>query len=141
MRIGILDDNPVILDFLQATLTLDGHTVSSYTIGKTLLDALFSPSSAAHTDTLPFDLVILDLLLPGAHSGADVFLAIRKAFLAEELPILVITAVGDPTLEQFRRILPDDVPLLRKPFRPQVLRATIEKIMQQSFEEKKGIQR
>jgi DNA-binding response OmpR family regulator len=68
-----------------------------------------------------FDLVILDLLLPGKLSGADVFLALRKTFSADQLPIIVITAVDEATLEQFRRILPDDVFVLRKPFPPKVL--------------------
>ncbi|GAC1366426.1 MAG: hypothetical protein NVS2B12_13820 [Ktedonobacteraceae bacterium] len=120
MNIGVLDDNPTILSFLETTLEMDGHTVYSHTTGESILQAIVGQS-----DALPYDLVILDLLLPGKLSGADVFLALRKQFPSWQLPIIVITAVSGPTLEQFRLILPDDVPLLRKPFTPRELRQLI----------------
>src|SRR5437773_8593614 len=119
LRIGVLDDNPTILGLIETMLTMDGHIVSKHTSGSSLLDVLFFQKA----EELPaYDLVILDLLLPGTQSGADVFFAIRQQFPAEELPIIVITAVDEPTLQQFRHILPDDVPLLRKPFPPHKLR-------------------
>jgi DNA-binding response OmpR family regulator len=128
MNIGVLDDNPGILDYIEATLDLEGYVVSTYLTGEALLDALSmpaSPDASVYTSMEAynprFDLVILDLLLPGKLSGADVFLALRKTFSADQLPIIVITAVDEATLEQFRRILPDDVFVLRKPFPPKVL--------------------
>ncbi len=127
LHVALLDDNPAILDFLATALAVDGHTGTRYTEGRSLLDALLPPASSAHTEDFvpPYDLVILDLLLPGSMSGADIFLAIRKRFSVEQLPIIVITAVDELTLQQFRHILPDDVPLLRKPFPPRVLRSLI----------------
>jgi CheY-like chemotaxis protein len=119
LRIGVLDDNPTILGLIETMLTMDSHIVSRHTSGSSLLDVLFSQKAE---ELPPYDLVILDLLLPGTQSGADVFFAIRQRFPAEELPIIVITAVDEPTLKQFRHILPDDVPLLRKPFPPHKLR-------------------
>jgi CheY-like chemotaxis protein len=119
LRIGVLDDNPTILGLIETILTMDSHIVFRHTSGSSLLDVLFSQKAE---DLSPYDLVILDLLLPGTQSGADVFFAIRQRFSAEELPIIVITAVDEPTLMQFRQILPDDVPLLRKPFPPHRLR-------------------
>lgn len=119
LRIGVLDDNPTILGLIETMLTMDSHIVSRHTSGSSLLDVLFSQKAE---ELPPYDLVILDLLLPGTQSGADVFFAIRQRFPAEELPIIVITAVDEPTLKQFRHILPDDVPLLRKPFPPHQLR-------------------
>jgi DNA-binding response OmpR family regulator len=125
MRIGVLDDNLAILDYVETILTLDNHSVTKHTIGSSLLAAIF-PSPSVDED-IPYDLVILDLLLPGKYSGADVFITIRQSFPVEYLPIIVITAVGGSTLDQFRQILPDDVPLLRKPFSPRVLRQLIAK--------------
>jgi CheY-like chemotaxis protein len=132
MNIGVLDDNPGILDYIEATLAIDSHTVSRFLTGETLLDALSMPASpdpSVYTSMEAyypqFDLVILDLLLPGKLSGADVFLALRKTFSAEQLPIIVITAVDEATLEQFRRILPDDVFVLRKPFPPKALQQAV----------------
>ncbi len=126
MKIGVLDDNQAILDYIATVLTLDNHTVETHATGESLLDALFSPNRAH--DERPYDLIILDLLLPGEHSGADVFISIRKRFPAQYLPIIVVTAVGGATLEQFRLILPDDVPLLHKPFSPRSLRQMITRL-------------
>jgi CheY-like chemotaxis protein len=118
LRIGVLDDNRGVLRLIETILTMEGHAVSTYTDGSSLLDVL---SLQEAKEQPPYDLVILDLLLLGAQSGADVFFAIRQQFSAEVLPIIVITAVDEPTLRQFRHILPDDVPLLRKPFVPRKL--------------------
>jgi CheY-like chemotaxis protein len=126
LRIAALDDNEAILDLLEALLTVDGHTLVRYELGETLLHNLLPPSSInVETYIAPYDVIILDLLLPGKLSGVDVFLTIRNRFTAEQLPIIVITAVDESTLEQFRRILPDDVPLLHKPFRPYMLQRLI----------------
>lgn len=137
MNIGVLDDNPGILDYIEATLAIDSHTVSRFLTGEALLDALSMPASldasvykSMEAYYPQFDLVILDLLLPGKLSGADVFLALRKTFSADQLPIIVITAVDEATLEQFRRILPDDVFVLRKPFPPKALQQAIAQQMQ-----------
>ncbi len=122
LRIGVLDDNRGVLRLIETILTMEGHTVSAYMDGSSLLDVL--PLQEAE-EWPPYDIVILDLLLPGTQSGADVFFTIRQRFSAEMLPIIVITAVDEPTLRQFRHILPDDVPLLRKPFAPRKLRRLI----------------
>ncbi|GER90100.1 hypothetical protein KDW_42620 [Dictyobacter vulcani] len=127
MNIGVLDDNPAILAFLSTTLKLDGHTVTTHSSGLAILEAIFPPT-ASPQQAQPYDLVVLDLLLPGTMTGADVFFAIRKEFASWQLPVIIITAVSGPTLEQFRYILPDDVPLLRKPFAPRALRHLISEL-------------
>ncbi len=121
MNIGVLDDNPSILAYLETALEMDGHTVYTHTTGESMLQAILGQSESH----LPYDIVVLDLLLPGKLSGADIFLTLRKQIPSWQLPIVVITAVSGPTLEQFRQILPDDVPLLRKPFTPRELRRVI----------------
>jgi DNA-binding response OmpR family regulator len=124
VNIGILDDSVAILDYLESTLSMDGHLIFRHTSGTSLLDAVFAPSSSSESRAR-YDLLILDLLLPGNLSGVDVFLRIRRTFDAVDLPIIVITAVDESTLEQFRHILPDDVPIIRKPFSPRMLRRTV----------------
>jgi len=131
LRIGVLDDNPTILGLIETMLTMDGHIVSKHTSGSSLLNVLFLQKA----EELPaYDLVILDLLLPGTQSGADVFFAIRQRFPAEELPVIVITAVDEPTLKQFRHILPDDVPLLQKPFPVRKLRRLLAQLIRRDGE-------
>ena len=128
LRIGVLDDSSVILGLIETVLTMDGHRVFKHVSGSSLLNALFPEKSEEQPQ---YDLVILDLLLPGALSGVDVFFAIRQQFTADVLPIIVITAVDEPTLKQFRHILPDDVPLLHKPFDPRELRRLIAELTEQ----------
>lgn len=129
LHIAALDDNEAILDLLEALLTIEGHTLVRYELGETLINDLL-PSSSMNSEVYvaPYDVIILDLLLPGKLSGVDVFLKARSRFSAEQLPIIVITAVDESTLEQFRRILPDDVPLLHKPFHPYMLQRLISQL-------------
>ncbi|GCE16147.1 response regulator [Tengunoibacter tsumagoiensis] len=123
MNIAVLDDNAAILDYVETVLVMDSHTVSRHLSSQSLLDAIFAHVDA--TGQLPYDLVVLDLMLPGKLSGADVFIRLRKNFSETQLPLVIITAVSNATLEQFRQILPDDVALLRKPFSPRALRQLI----------------
>lgn len=128
MNIGILDDNVAILDYLESTLSMDGHLIFRHTTGTSLLETIFAPSSSPESRAR-YDLLILDLLLPGNLSGVDVFLNVRKEFDAADLPVIVITAVDESTLEQFRQILPDDVPIVRKPFSPRLLRRLVSQLL------------
>lgn len=132
MNIGVLDDNPIILSFLATSLKLDGHVVFEHSTGSSMLEAL-APAMSSDYAPIPYDLVILDILLPGTLTGVDVFLEVRKHFHAWQLPIIVITAVSGSTLEQFRQILPDDVPILRKPFAPRILRQLITQMIEQRY--------
>jgi DNA-binding response OmpR family regulator len=128
VNIGILDDNVAILDYLESTLSMDGHLIFRHTTGTSLLETIFAPSSSPESRAR-YDLLILDLLLPGNLSGVDVFLNVRKEFDAADLPVIVITAVDESTLEQFRQILPDDVPIVRKPFSPRLLRRLVSQLL------------
>jgi CheY-like chemotaxis protein len=128
VNIGVLDDNPGILQLLETTLKLDGHTVFAYTTSTSMLDVLANNQSQHLAP--PYDLAIIDILLPGAQNGVDVFSTIRKNYPAWQLPVIIITAVSGPTLDQFRQILPDDVPILRKPFTPRSLRQLVNSAFQ-----------
>jgi CheY-like chemotaxis protein len=130
VNIGVLDDNPGILQLLDTTLKLDGHHVFTYTSSSSMLTAL-AENQSQHL-AAPYDLAILDILLPGPQNGVEVFSTIRKNYPSWQMPIIIITAVSGPTLDQFRQILPDDVPILRKPFTPRSLRQLIQKVTQGS---------
>jgi DNA-binding response OmpR family regulator len=137
LNIGVLDDNPAIRSFLATSLKLDGHRVSLHATGSSMLEAL-APAMSSQFIALPYDLVVLDILLPGSMTGVDVFLEIRKHFQPWQLSVIVITAVSGATLEQFRHILPDDIPLLRKPFSPRTLRQLITQMMAQRYTHTEG---
>jgi DNA-binding response OmpR family regulator len=126
MHIGVLDDNAPILEYLKAMLELVGHTVSLHPASRSLLDALFPGGIVARP--LPYDLVILDLSLPGDLSGAEVYRTIRRNIPGECLPIFFLTAASDYAIQGLQATLREDVLLLRKPFRQQELLSKISEL-------------
>jgi len=123
MQIGLLEDNPAIQDYVQNALKLNGHGVSIHTYGDSLLDALFAgkPVPSSHL----YDLVIIDLNLPGSLSGWDVILHIRKGISPQTLPIIVISGVERRQLEQLHTLFPD-VAYIQKPFKLHILLQMLE---------------
>ena len=129
MNIGIVDDSPGILDLIAITLQLAGYSAFSHQTGRSLLDALFSSPSAG--GRIPYDLVIVDLLLPEPLSGVEVILRIRASVSAEQLPIVLLTAGGKGTIETVTSMLPRDVVWLQKPFYPRTLVDTVRRLLKQ----------
>jgi len=118
MKIGILEDNPVIFEYMKTAFEMKGHQVDVYTEGNTLLDTLFTRSGVR--SPLPYDLITIDLLLPGDISGLEVVARIRQSIPASQLPIIVISGVALSTLEEVQKDFPQ-VPVLSKPFKLQTL--------------------
>ena len=81
-RILIIDDEAGIRDSLETLLTLEGFQVEMAVDGSNGMDVL---------TRYPFDLLLLDLALPG-ESGIDLLPRIKS--LVPELPIIMITAYG-----------------------------------------------
>src|SRR5260370_38714090 len=63
MKIGLLEDNPAILDYMTTALQMAGYSVESHTASASLLDSLLTGEDLPNP--LPYDVVIIDLLLPG----------------------------------------------------------------------------
>jgi DNA-binding response OmpR family regulator len=127
VRIGVLDDNIPILEYLKAMLELVGYTVSLHPASRSLLDALL-PGGIVATP-LPYDLVILDLSLPGDLSGAEVYHAIRRSIPGERLPVLFVTAASDRDIQDLQATFREDALLLHKPFRQQELLSKISELL------------
>lgn len=86
MRILVVEDEKKMADALRAGLEADQFRVSVALTGE---DGFFLASTEA------FDLVVLDLTLPG-HDGLEILKALRKQ--KSGLPVLIVTArdaVGD----------------------------------------------
>ena len=83
MRVLVVEDEPAIADFVERGLRDDGYEVEVATDGPT-----------GEGDALGggFDLVVLDVMLPG-RSGLDVLAAIRAA--DPLLPVILLTARGE----------------------------------------------
>jgi DNA-binding response OmpR family regulator len=83
MKILVIEDEALILAFLDRGFTAEGHTVDTATRGEEGLDRL--------RDGRP-DIVVLDIMLPGI-DGFDVLAAIRA--VDPELPVIILTARGE----------------------------------------------
>lgn len=81
-RICVVEDDPVLLEFILFNLTKEGHQPFSYTHGTEVISNILEVANA--------DLVMLDNMLPGV-SGIELCKAIRKT---SAVPILFLSAKG-----------------------------------------------
>jgi DNA-binding response OmpR family regulator len=123
MKIGVLEDNINIHEYLTTVLEMAGHTVSAHMDGMSLLDALFTEESK-HT-SLPYDLLVIDLSLPGTLSGLSVISYIRQTITPETLPIIVLSAASPKQLEEIQTRFPN-IQVLQKPCEIKTLLRLIE---------------
>jgi DNA-binding response OmpR family regulator len=114
MNIAVLEDNPAIIEYLTTALQMADHRVASYSQAGSLFDALFRDEGVRNP--LPFDVLTVDLLLPGGISGFEVLTRVRRILSPQSLPIMVLSGASLPLFEQIRENFPD-VAILRKPFK------------------------
>jgi PAS domain S-box-containing protein len=88
LRIGVVDDNILVLNALTMALESEGHDVVAATTGPLLIEQL--------ADRQP-DIVISDYRLADGATGFDVITALRNCF-TEALPVLLITGDTAPSL-------------------------------------------
>lgn len=125
MRILLVEDNRRLNDSLRQSLTEDGYAVDS------AYDGLEGEELA---EMAPYDLIILDVMLP-RRDGIEVCRSLRNKHL--RAPILMLTARD--TIED--RVLgldsgADDY--LIKPFEMSELRARLRSLLRRESEEKSG---
>jgi DNA-binding response OmpR family regulator len=83
MRILVVEDEPNVIDFIAQGLKEEGYVVDVATDGELALD---------FAQTYPYDLIILDILLP-ALDGRQVARRLRAQGIST--PILMLTALDD----------------------------------------------
>ncbi|HRH81105.1 MAG TPA: response regulator [Thiobacillaceae bacterium] len=117
-RLLIVDDDAELRDLLREYLGQAGFQVAAVADGREMQHALAAS---------PFDLVILDIMLP----GEDGLALCRRLRAASRIPILMLTARGD----EIDRIVglemgADDY--LAKPFNPRELLARVRSILRRA---------
>lgn len=126
VKILIVDDEPKILDVVEAYLTAYRYVVYRAETG---LEAI-KKVQESHPD-----LMILDLMLPDM-DGLEVCQHVRQSSL---LPIIMLTAkVGEKNVIQGLKMGADDY--LVKPFSPKELVARVETVLRRAGSQKEGIQ-
>jgi PAS domain S-box-containing protein len=117
-----VDDDPLIMESLRATLENEGHRVTSANGGQQAIDLFYK----AYGDGKPFDLVITDLGMPYV-DGRRVAAAIKTA--SPTTPVILLTGWGQRLLDD------NEVPIhvdrvLSKPPRLRELRTTLFAVME-----------
>jgi DNA-binding response OmpR family regulator len=115
MKILLVEDEAAIREVEAAYLADAGFVVTEASTG---------PQAISLFETQPFDLVLLDLNLPG-QSGQEVCRLIRNRSM---VPIIIVTALSEDTDELNSLGLGAD-DFLRKPFNPQVLVARVQRLL------------
>lgn len=121
-RILVVDDNESILDLLGRQLTREGHEVETCDSGEKAL---------ARLDIEPFDLLLLDLMMPGIN-GLDVLRELKSDPHTAALPVVMISAL-DETETAVRCIEAGAEDYLAKPPNPILLRARIAAALERKF--------
>lgn len=118
-RVLVVDDHAEIRELLKRFLTPHGFNVVTAEDGESMEKAMRQN---------PFDLIILDLMLP----GKDGMTLCREIRATSNIPIIMLTALG----EEIDRIIglelgADDY--LAKPFNPRELLARIKSVLRRHF--------
>ncbi len=114
----VVDDDPEIRRLLKTYLEKAGYRVEVAADGRQMF---------AELERMPFDLIILDLMLP----GEDGLSLLRRLRVSSNIPVVMLTAMG----EESDRILglemgADDY--LPKPFNPRELLARIKSVLRRT---------
>jgi two-component system alkaline phosphatase synthesis response regulator PhoP len=118
-RILLVEDEPTLVITLTDRLTSEGYVVESADDG---------PSGLARASGGTFDLVVLDVMLPGM-SGFDVCRDLRRS--GSQVPILMLTARGQATDKVVGLKLGAD-DYLTKPFDMMEFLARIESLLRRA---------
>ncbi|HJV29390.1 MAG TPA: response regulator transcription factor [Gaiellaceae bacterium] len=113
-RVLVVDDDERFRGFVAATLG---------TAGFESVEAATGPEALACADSEPFDVVLLDVLLPGI-SGYEVCRMLRDRF-GESLPILFVSGVRTEAIDRVAGLLVGGDDYLVKPFAPDELVARV----------------
>src|SRR4051812_11350571 len=87
MRILVCEDQDAIRHMIQTLVEASGHQVVGVALGAQAVELALVE---------PFDVVLLDLMLPGALDGFGVIEHLRASEKSARVPILVISAMDDP---------------------------------------------
>ena len=93
-RILIVDDEALIRETVSLALKEEGYRVDVAETGSLALELLGNPVWSRSAELPPFDLAILDLMLPGV-GGLDLCRLIRHRNW--DIPILILSAKGSET--------------------------------------------
>lgn len=123
MKIGILDDEPVLASHVENILTAAGHSCQVFQSGRRLINVL-------HHET--FDLLLLDWNVPDV-SGISVIAWLRENLEKAPAVLLLTSRSAEEDVVQALRMGADDYIL--KPVSAPVLLARVEAVLRRAYPE------
>ena len=117
MKILLVEDNARVVEFVRKGLEESGHTVDHADNGR---DGLFLASSE------PYDVMILDRMLPGGIDGLGIIEALRRT--GNRCPILILSSLANVD-ERIRGLKAGGDDYLTKPFSFGELMARLEALV------------
>ena len=121
-RILVVDDNGAIRDLVSRRLSKQGHDVTPCASGEEAIRL---------TETVEFDLIMLDLMMPGL-SGDEVLHVLKEREGSAAIPVIVMSALDEiDTAVRCIQAGADDY--LSKPLNPTLLTARIETLLERKF--------
>jgi phosphate regulon transcriptional regulator PhoB len=122
-KILIVDDEPDLVELVSYNLKKEGFRVSTAPDGE---DALEKVRKGV------FDLIILDLMLPGIQ-GVELCRMLRSNPKTEAIPIIMLTAKGEVS-DKIRGLETGADDYMTKPFSPKELLARVKAILRRAGE-------
>jgi two-component system OmpR family response regulator len=122
MKILCVEDNERVAHFVKKGLIEAGHTVDHADNGR---DGMFLAASE------PYDVIIMDRMLPGDIDGLGIIAAVRKA--GSKVPILILSALSDVD-DRIRGLKSGGDDYLVKPFAFGELLARLDALVRRSQE-------
>ncbi len=124
-KILIIEDDDDIAELIRYNLAKDGFRPVSVASGESALDRLNAGS---------FDLVLLDLMLPGI-DGLDVCRELKSSDTHRSIPVIILTAKGEESdIVTGLELGADDY--IVKPFSPKVVVARIRTVLRRKTSSK-----
>jgi CheY-like chemotaxis protein len=118
MRVLVCEDQDAIRRMIETLVGSSGHEVVGVATGAKAVEL---------ATTEPFDILLLDLMLPGQLDGFAVCERLRAQDFTKDLPIFVISAMDDP--ESRERVKNAGATMFfGKPFRPLELLKDIQRV-------------
>ena len=123
-KILVVDDEEDILELVRYNLARDGYRVVCAASGEQAL-------SRAKSE--PFDLIVLDLMLPGI-DGLEVAKRLKNKPETRHIPIIMLTAKGEEAdIVTGLELGADDY--VTKPFSPRILIARVKAVIRRNLQE------
>jgi len=120
MKVLLVEDNERVANFVKKGLVESGHTIDHAANGR---DGMFLAAAE------PYDVIIMDRMLPGSIDGLGIIATLRKA--GSKVPILILSALSDVD-ERIRGLQSGGDDYLVKPFAFGELLARLDALVRRS---------